>query len=203
MVLLNLFFFLSFATYFKWICPVPEKSLRKGKIHGIIYLVHFYLNFSRCLELCRAWNKNHQVRWTLYLPFGDIRTSAKLLIPVGRVFCYQVRDLVCLPLPGCSDNLKYQKLWCQVTVCKVKSRNKLNDFFEDFSVIKGRRRNVEIVTNVKCVLNLKNISLLPWQLVSPKSCGVFQRLTIDARFISDLLFSVWNLFGFSTFRKWR
>lgn len=62
--------------------------------------------------------------------------------------------------------------------------------FKDFSVIKGRRRNVEIVTNVECVLYLKTISLLPWQLLSPKSCGIFQRLTIDARFISDLLFSV-------------
>lgn len=131
MVLLNLFFFLSFTTYFKWICSISEKSHRKWKIHGIIYLVHVYLNFSRCLVLCRAWNKNHQVWRTLYLHFGDTRASAKLLISVGRVFCYQVRDLVCLPLPGCSDNLKYQKLRCQVTVQAVhkgKSRNKLNDF---------------------------------------------------------------------------
>lgn len=44
--------------------------------------------------------------------------------------------------------------------------------FKDFSVIKGRRCNVEIVTNVKCVLYLKNISLLHWQFVFPKSCGI-------------------------------
>ncbi|XP_062425859.1 cystine/glutamate transporter-like isoform X2 [Rhea pennata] len=50
---------------------------------------------SRCLELCRAWNKNHQVWRTLYLHIGDIRASAKFLISVGRVFCYQACQQCC------------------------------------------------------------------------------------------------------------
>lgn len=72
----------------------------------MIYSVHLYLNFSRCLVLCRAWNKDHQVWRTLYLYFGDIRASTKFLISVGWVFCYQVRDFVCLPFAGYSDLFK-------------------------------------------------------------------------------------------------
>lgn len=62
----------------------------------MIYSAHLYSNFARCLVLRRAWNKDHQVWRTLHLYFGDPGASAKFLVSVGRVFCYQVRDFVCL-----------------------------------------------------------------------------------------------------------
>lgn len=52
--------------------------------------------------LCRAWNKDHQVWRTLHLYFGDPGASARFLVSVGRVFCYQVGDFVCLIFAGCS-----------------------------------------------------------------------------------------------------
>ncbi|XP_065599223.1 cystine/glutamate transporter-like isoform X3 [Cyrtonyx montezumae] len=71
----------------------------------MIYSAHLYSNFARCLVLCRAWNKDHQVWRTLHLYFGDPGASAKFLVSVGRVFCYQARQQCCglsgiWPLPA-------------------------------------------------------------------------------------------------------
>ncbi|XP_027655176.1 cystine/glutamate transporter-like isoform X1 [Falco biarmicus] len=82
----------------QWHLHLPKGSTAKlrqrGFLPGCLVCLWAPLNVW-CLELCRAWNKNHQVWRTLYLHFGDTRASAKFLIPVGRVFCYQACQQCC------------------------------------------------------------------------------------------------------------